>query len=426
MARNPKRCWIGLGVRVLGVEQRDHVRVMDRRAVDRGAADDVRPLELEWTPQFGRILVFCSRRLPDRIDRTGSERVVLDQHDPRERGIAQVRGALGDGAHHRLDVGRRAGDHAQDLADGGLLLERVLELAGALLDLALEAGIRFPQLCRHPVETVGQRLELVAGTDFDLLVELAGADPLRAFGERADRSNHAAGKSQRAQRRDGEAREQQQAGAQDRRVELGVHLGHWLLDEHLPAQQIDGRDGRQHRRTAGIVRHHRQFVRRLSADRGFHMRERRQVGLAQHEADVGVGHQEAVVVDDVGLAFLADPDARHDVPYELEVDVGNGHRAIVAAGADGDRHVGLGLLAEVHRSEPRLSTPRIAKRGVLRTVLARIGDIHAEPRDGDLLVPGRIELRDVGHFRRLAQQLQKLDPAQFDIGRHRAAATPRT
>ena len=55
------------------------------------------------------------------------------------------------------------------------------------------------------------------------------------------------------------------------------------------------------------------------------MRQVRQIGLAQHEADVGIGDQEAVAVDDVRLALVADLDARHDVPDELEVHVGDRH-----------------------------------------------------------------------------------------------------
>ena len=45
-----------------------------------------------------------------------------------------------------LHVGRRARDHAQDLADRRLLLERVLELPRPLVDLALESRVRFAQL----------------------------------------------------------------------------------------------------------------------------------------------------------------------------------------------------------------------------------------------------------------------------------------
>ena len=37
-------------------------------------------------------------------------------------------GALGDGIHHRLQIGRRAGDDPQDLRGGGLLLEGLLRL----------------------------------------------------------------------------------------------------------------------------------------------------------------------------------------------------------------------------------------------------------------------------------------------------------
>ena len=52
----------------------------------------------------------------------------VDQVHRRDRRVAQARGALGDRVEHRLHVGRRARDHAQDLADRRLLVERVLRL----------------------------------------------------------------------------------------------------------------------------------------------------------------------------------------------------------------------------------------------------------------------------------------------------------
>src|SRR5262245_25057196 len=46
----------------------------------------------------------------------------------RVAGIAQARSVFSHGVQHRLDVRRRAGDHAQDLAGPGLLCETLLQL----------------------------------------------------------------------------------------------------------------------------------------------------------------------------------------------------------------------------------------------------------------------------------------------------------
>ena len=50
--------------------------------------------------------------------------IIFDPLDKGIVGVAQPRGTLGDGVQHRLNVRRRAGDHAKDLARGGLLLQR--------------------------------------------------------------------------------------------------------------------------------------------------------------------------------------------------------------------------------------------------------------------------------------------------------------
>ena len=42
-------------------------------------------------------------------------------------GLAQPRRILCNGIQHRLNIRRRAGDHAQDLTRRGLLLQRLLE-----------------------------------------------------------------------------------------------------------------------------------------------------------------------------------------------------------------------------------------------------------------------------------------------------------
>ncbi len=44
-------------------------------------------------------------------------------------GLTQPRCTLGNGIHHRLDVRRYSGDHPQDVAGGGLLLQSVREFA---------------------------------------------------------------------------------------------------------------------------------------------------------------------------------------------------------------------------------------------------------------------------------------------------------
>ena len=141
------------------------------------------------------------------------------------------------------------------------------------------------------------------------------------------------------------------------------------------------------------------------------MFQRRQIGLAQHQANVGVGHQLATGVDHVGLALVADPDARDYVPDELEVDLGDRDPAGRAARAQAHREIGLGLLAKVHRPDPRLARLGIEKRGVGRAVLAGAGGIHRQPRHSQHFLAARIELDDVGHRGRLAQQLEKFDAA---------------
>jgi hypothetical protein len=348
-----------------------------------------------------------ARRHPALVARDRVEDVAVDQQDARVGRVAQERRPLGDDVEHRLHVGRRARDHAQDLGDGRLLLERVRQLVRALVDLALEAGVRLAQVRGHPVELGRERLELVAGPDVDRVVELALADQLGPFLQRADRAREAARQEQRDQRRDHEAAEQQEHDALDRRVERREHLGLRLLDEHLPAERVDVRVRGQHLDAGGVAREHDGVVPGAAVERGLHVRQPGQVGLAQHEPDVGVGDQVAGRIDDVGLALVAGADARDDLPHELEVDVGDRHRAAGAARSHRDLHVRLGLLAEVDLAVPRARAGRLEVGGVARRVAQAVADlVHLQARDDQLAAAVGAEVGDVGDVGHLLQSFR--------------------
>ncbi len=351
------------------------------------------------------------------VRRHAHEAAVVDNVDLAHVAREQALAALEDRLEHGLGVGDGTRDRAQDLADRRLLLERVRELVRALLDLALEARVRLAELRRHAVEALREALELVAGAHDDPLVEVPLADALRALGQRADGADHAAREDERAHRGDDEAREEQKRGAQDRRVELRVHLRHRLLREDRPVERIDACVRGQHVPAREVGRHRRLALLSRRLERGLHVRKLRHVRLAQHETDVRVGDEEALAVDDVRLALVADLDARHHVPDELEVDVGDGDGPGVAARAHADRHVGLGLLPEIDGADVGLAALRVAERRLLRAVLAGPDHVHPEARHRDLLATLRVELRDVGHFRHLAQELQELDAAKLDVAR---------
>src|SRR6202011_141204 len=225
---------------------------------------------------------------------------------------------------------------------------------------------------RHAVDRVGERFQRIAGVDLDLLVEFACPDTLCAYVEGPYGAHHAARESKGADRGKHQACQEQQRRAHDRRVQLREHLGYRLLDEDVPVQRFDGSHGCEHRYARKIGRNSRGILWILLFEDLSDVRKLRQVGLAQHQPDVGIRHEEAVAIDDISFAFLADLDARHDVPDELEIDVRNGHRSRVVAGTDAYRHVRLGFLLEVDRPEPRLSAFGIEKRGLLRAVLAGV------------------------------------------------------
>ena len=69
----------------------------------------------------------------ERILGHGAQHIAIDEQHPCKWRFAQTGRPFGDSVEHRLHVARRSGDHLQDLADRGVLLQCLRE---ALLDAA--------------------------------------------------------------------------------------------------------------------------------------------------------------------------------------------------------------------------------------------------------------------------------------------------
>ena len=111
---------------------------------------------------------------------------------------------------HGVEI-ERGGDRAADLLEHLELVDRLREIAGALLDLGFEAGIGLLQLAGHAVELVGEFFQLVVGPHLDAMAEIAGAEPPRAGAQRRDRDQHAPRQQRAGEDRDHEAEPDQTA-----------------------------------------------------------------------------------------------------------------------------------------------------------------------------------------------------------------------
>jgi hypothetical protein len=146
-----------------------------------------------------------------------------------------------------------------------------------------------------------------------------------------------------------------------------------------------------------------------SRARRLHLREARQIDVAQHQAEVGVRDQAPHGVDDVGAPACADLDLRHHIPDELETDLGDAHAVVAAHAGHRDGHVGLGVAAEVHRAVVDLVRLGLDKGRLGGMIGAAADDVDRRARHLDLLSAGRIELGELGDGRHLAQQAQRVD-----------------
>ena len=333
-------------------------------------------------------------------------------------GARELRRLRHDRVEHGLQIERRV-DRLADLAERAQLGDRLGELAGAVLDLALEVGVGFLELAGHVVELVGEPFELVAGLDRDALAQVAPADALGARAQGLDRHHHAARQEDAGEHRQGQAEQQQPGRALDRLEQRRIGLLARQLDEHDPARLGDRRIGGEHLAAAHVLRLLHQLLLRAGGGlaRRPHLRQPRHVGVAQHQADVGVRDQAALGVDHVGLPALADLDPGHHLPDQLEVDLGDAHAGVAAGAGERERHVGLGFAAEIDRPVIDLLGHRLAEFRVLGEVGLARHHVHGEARHPQLLAAGGVELGQLGDRRHLAQQAQPVEAPRLDGAR---------
>ena len=148
--------------------------------------------------------------------------------------------------------------------------------------------------------------------------------------------------------------------------------------------------------------------------RRLHLRQPGEIGVAQHQADVGMRDEAPLRIDHVGLSALADLDLRYHVPDQLEIDLGDAHAGIAARAGERQRHVGLRLAAKIDRAVIDLVRDRFGEFRLLGEVGLACDHVHGQARDAQLLASGRIELRKLGDRRHLAQQPQPVKTPLVD------------
>ena len=281
-----------------------------------------------------------------------------------------------------------------------------LQLVGALLDLAFERRVGALQLRRHVVELFAERLQLVAGLDGDAVVERARADAGGAGGERPDRHHHHAREKQRREQRQREAGQQDDRGTRDRGVERLIGLAFGNLHEHQPIER--GRFGirGQHAFAALIERDQRLLGagRPGRLPRRTDLREPREVGVAQHETDVGVGDQPALAANHIGPATAADMDLADHIPDVREVHFGNADAGFPACAGDRQRHERLAATPEIDGPVVDLVGDGCLEFVFGGKIDVAADPIHGLPRDAQLLPPLVIQQRQLGDRRHLTQQ----------------------
>jgi hypothetical protein len=168
-------------------------------------------------------------------------------------------------------------------------LIRECEIACALRDSRFLFGVGLLNLRRHPIELRGEGRKLVVGAYLDPTIEPALTQLARPCFDFANGSHHSPRKQQAPSHCGGDAEQHESHRPCDGHRPDG-RLFERLFREHRPAE-IGNQRRRHHAQVHGVraARDGDAFV--LSAERLAHMRQRRQVGLAEDQSDVRMRDQ---------------------------------------------------------------------------------------------------------------------------------------
>ena len=120
------------------------------------------------------------------------------------------------------------------------------------------------------------------------------------------------------------------------------------------------------------------------------------VSLLQDQADVWMGDETATGVHHVRVPGLADRNLGHYIPDESQIHLGHGHPRIPSVSYRGNGYVRLGLVAEINRTEIRLSRLRLDELRLPREILLAPDYVHGQSGDLKLFLACRVEMTDLG------------------------------
>ena len=322
--------------------------------------------------------------------------IAIDQHGV---GIGDFERARGDRRQHGVEV-ERGGDRAADLLEHLQLVDRLREVARALLHLLFEAGIGLRKLPGHAVELACQFFQLVRRLHLDAVGKIAGAEAAGAGAERGDRHQHPSRHDGAGDDRDHEAERDQQRNPHQLVADRRQRLRGRLLEEHVPAELRHLGRGGQHGIAARVLAGSpRDAVRR---HHGRDLRQRCEVP-ADLGALRGVRQHLALAVDDIGLGRLADLGVAQEVVEEGEVDFGDGDAGIVAGMRQRERHEGT-LLPKMGRGKADAPRQRLGEAEVAGEI--RIAaDRDGLPRQPQRFAALAVDLGQLVDRRHLVEQL---------------------
>jgi hypothetical protein len=122
-----------------------------------------------------------------------------------------------------------------------------------------------------------------------------------------------------------------------------------------------------------------------------------------------MGNETILRIDHVGAPLVTYFDLRHQIPDELEIDLGNADSAVGKGTSKRQGHVRFGFAAKIDRPVVDLVRHRVDELGIRGKIGIAADQVRRNPRNTQPLAPAGVELHEFSDGGHLAEQTQSIE-----------------
>src|SRR5262249_14151002 len=153
------------------------------------------------------------------------------------------------------------------------------------------------------------------------------------------------------------------------------------LDENQPAERRNRRMRSEHGTTENVLSIDSLKHRRIgTATSQLDLSKVREIGVTKDQADIAMGNEAPLRVDDIRLTALSDMELRDNVPNQFKIDLCDEHASAAAVAGDRQDHERLAFIAKIDRPVIDLARQSLDEHRLVRKILLAVYNVYCSAR----------------------------------------------